>query len=62
MTTNYTCGDCGDIRNEENIDMKKYSKKNLGKFPICSDKSCSIENVEDPTDNTSEFEITEDLS
>lgn len=51
-TTAYLCGDCGRMRIEDDIEMKKYGEKH-GSFPICIDSPCSIENV-NPTGKNNE--------
>lgn len=62
--SSYLCGDCGESREEENIEMKKHSNEKLGKFPICQDKECSIENVQDhldDSDDENEYKVEEPL-
>lgn len=41
----YVCGDCGRLRDEENIDMVDHEEEERGAFPICTDTDCSIENT-----------------
>lgn len=49
MTEQYICGDCGKAREKEEIEFKEHDNPKLGKFPICIDTNCSIDNVADPT-------------
>lgn len=57
----HTCGACGETRSEENIEMKEHANSKLGKFPICTDKPCTIDDVNDPTDTTPEYKVTDKL-
>lgn len=59
--TNYACGACGETREEQNIEMKEHANSKLGKFPICTDKPCTINDVNDPTDTSSDYRVTDEL-
>jgi hypothetical protein len=50
----YLCGDCQQRRQEEHIEMVEHSKERFGRFPICTDKNCSINNV-NPEDRINEM-------
>jgi hypothetical protein len=41
----YTCGDCGEMRAWENVEMVEHPLDERHKFPICVDTDCAIENV-----------------
>jgi hypothetical protein len=37
----YTCGDCGEMRAWENVEMVAHSLDESNSFPICLDGDCS---------------------
>lgn len=54
---NYLCGACGRSRPEECIQLIEHENERLGSFPICTDAPCSIEDVDDFTDATSDYKV-----
>mgnify|MGYP006285611871 CR=1 len=50
----YLCGNCQTQQPEENIKMVEHPKQKFGRFPICTDKNCSIQNV-NPEDRINEM-------
>lgn len=58
----HQCGDCGEARDYKNVDMVEHPDESRGSFPICNDKPCSIDAVDEAESSDSDsFKVDETL-